>query len=351
MKTSITREKKPAQESAGDRTFWLAVATVVAFNALLVAWVLLQPAGPRVSPIVSNVAGFVGPLLVLPLCFGWLRREDAHQDARRVGRTGAGRLWVPTLLGLGILSYAIGQVAFAGYVVVLNQPPPMPSFATIGYLGQYPFLLLGILLLLPARATAGASRARVALDGLMIMTAVVTFSWYFVLGPIIYRGSQSPLAEVMAVTYPLADIVLIASLLVLALRSGGPALVPAVRLLTLGLIFIVITDGLYGYERINDIYVTGTILDVGWPVGYMLLGLAAYLIRLAPPAAASLAGQSEVGGPLAAERRLWPSLLPYALVPAVVLLAVYAWRARSTRSSWPSTAARASRWPAPRLRI
>ena len=309
--------------------FWLAVATVVAFNALLVAWVLLQPAGPRVSPIVSNVAGFIGPLLVLPLCFGWLRREDAHQDARRDGRTGAGRLWVPTLLGLGILSYAIGQVAFAGYVVLLNQPPPMPSFATIGYLGQYPFLLLGILLLLPARTTAGASRTRVALDGLMIMTAVVTFSWYFVLGPIIYRGSQSPLAEVMAVTYPLADIVLIASLLVLALRSGGRALVPAVRLLTLGLIFIVITDGLYGYERINDIYVTGTILDVGWPVGYMLLGLAAYLIRLAPPEAAPLAGQNEVegGGPLAAEQRLWPSLLPYALVPAVVLLAVYAWRA------------------------
>ena len=64
----------------------------------------------------------------------------------------------------------------------------------------------------------------------------------------------------------------------------------------------------------------------------MLLGLAAYLIRLAPPAAASLAVQNEVGGPLAAERRLWPSLLPYALVPAVVLLAVYAWRASEGNS-------------------
>jgi hypothetical protein len=37
-------------------------------------------------------------------------------------------------------------VAFTWYVWALNQPPPMPSYATIGFLGQYPFLLLGILL-------------------------------------------------------------------------------------------------------------------------------------------------------------------------------------------------------------
>jgi len=56
-------------------------------------------------------------------------------------------------------------VAFTWYVLALNRPPPMPSFATIGFLGQYPFLLLGILLL-PARATPVASRTRGALDGL-----------------------------------------------------------------------------------------------------------------------------------------------------------------------------------------
>ena len=118
----------------------------------------------------------------------------------------------------------------------------MPSYATIGFLGQYPFLLLGILILLPARTGSGASRVRVALDGLMIMTAAVTFSWYFFLGPVVIRGEETVLAKVFATSYPLADIVLIASLLVLALRSGGRALVPAMRLLTLGLIFIVITE-------------------------------------------------------------------------------------------------------------
>jgi hypothetical protein len=191
------------QYGTGNRTVWIAAAVVVAFNALLVAWAIFQPAGPLVSQAVMSTGGVVGPLLALPLCY-WGYREAF--------RTGGWR-WAPVLLGLGILSYTLGRIVFTYYVWVLDRLPPMPSFATIGFLGQYPFLLLGILLLLPARTASGASRARIALDGLMIMTAAVTFSWYFFLGPVINRGDETALAKVFATSYPLADIVLIASLL------------------------------------------------------------------------------------------------------------------------------------------
>lgn len=166
---------KVPDRRAGKRAVRLAAGVLVAFNLLLVVWVLLQPAGPRVSPIVSNVGGFVVPLLVLPLCFGWIGwMWGASQADNRPAVTG-GQRWAPILLGVGILSYALGQMAFTYYVLAQNRPPPMPSLATIGFLGQYPFLLLGILLL-PARTTPAASRTRVALNGLMIMTAAATFS-------------------------------------------------------------------------------------------------------------------------------------------------------------------------------
>ncbi len=225
------------------------------------------------------------------------------------------------MLGTGILIYAFGQVVFTYYVWVLGHPPPMPSVATIGFLGQYPFLLLGILML-PARTIPVAARTRVALDGLMIMTAAVTFSWYFILGPIIRRGDDPVLAKVMAAAYPLVDIALIASLLVLTLRPGQRALRSAVGLLAAGLAFVVITDSVYGYERLNDIYITGTIVDVGWPVGYTLIGLGAFVLRLYPLA---LDDTGEVASPPTA-RGVWDSLVPYALVPAVGILAFYAWR-------------------------
>jgi len=165
LKAAIRREGRLSRNSPEARAFWRAVGVLAVFNLLLVAWVLLQPAGPRVSPIVSNIGGFVGPLLVLPLCFGGLRWARGASRAGDRGTETTPRRWPATLLGIGILTYALGQVAFTWYVLALNRPPPMPSFATIGFLGQYPFLLLGILLL-PARATPVASRTRGALDGL-----------------------------------------------------------------------------------------------------------------------------------------------------------------------------------------
>ncbi len=236
----MEREKRPARGGIGDRTFWLAAAAVAGFNVLLIAWVLLQPAGPRASQIVANAGGVIGPLLVLPLCL-WRFREAAASDERSVVTTG--RRWAPVLLGLGILSYTLGRIVFTYYVWVLDRLPPMPSYATIGFLGQYPFLLLGILLLLPARTGSGISRVRVALDGLMVMTAAVTFSWYFFLGPVVRRGEETVLAKVFATSYPLADIVLIASLLVLVRCGVHAALGAPCPCWRSAWYFIVITDG------------------------------------------------------------------------------------------------------------
>ena len=126
------------------------------------------------------------------------------------------------------------------------------------------------------------ARTRLALDGLMIMTAALTFSWYFVLGPVVQQGTETVLAKVVSAAYPLADIVLIACLLILALRPGEHALRVAAYLLALGLGLVVVLDSIYGYQTLNDTYVTGTILDVGWPVAYMLIGLGAFAVRLAP---------------------------------------------------------------------
>src|SRR3712207_9451664 len=72
MKAATAGNGRPPRNSAEARAFWRAAAMILLFNGLLLAWVLLEPGDDRVSAIVVNVAGFVGPLLVLPLCFGGL---------------------------------------------------------------------------------------------------------------------------------------------------------------------------------------------------------------------------------------------------------------------------------------
>src|ERR671921_114312 len=325
MKAVTARNVRPPQGSTEARAFWRAAALVLLFNGLLVAWVLLKPGGDRVTTIVLNAAGFVGPILVLPLCFGGILELMRRQGASRTDEQPAamrGRRWAPILLGIGILCYILGQLGFTYYDLVLRQAPPFPSLADIGYLMEYPFFLLGILLL-PARPIPAAARARVVLDGLMIMTAAVTFSWYFVLGPVIEQGTETALAKVVSAAYPLADIVLIACLVILALRPGERALRRAVYVLALALGFYVVMDSIYGYQTLNDLYVTGTILDVGWPLAYMLIGLGAFAVRLAPTPSDE---PPRATTPIA-RQELWRSIVPYALVPVVGVLVIYAWRA------------------------
>jgi serine phosphatase RsbU (regulator of sigma subunit) len=331
MKADTTRNGRSPQTGAEAPRLRRAAALVLLFNGLLLAWALFEPVGNRVSAIVVNVAGFVGPLLVLPLCFGgllaWVWRRGASRTDNQMAAMTGQRL-APVLLGMGILCYVLGQMYFTFYDLVLQQIPPFPSIADLGYLMEYPFFLLGILLL-PARPIPVASRARIALDGLMIMTAALTFSWYFILGPVIQQGGGTVLAKAISAAYPLADIVLIACLLILALRPGEHALRVAAYLLALGLLFVVVLDSIYGYQTLNDLYVTGTILDVGWPLAYMLIGLGAFAVRLAPtPSDEPPRATTPV-----ARQELWRSLAPYALVPPVGVLVIYAWRASAGSGS------------------
>jgi serine phosphatase RsbU (regulator of sigma subunit) len=329
VKVATTRNGRSPQNGAEAPRLRRAVALVLLFNGLLLAWALFEPVGNRTSAIVVNVAGFVGPLLVLPLCFGGLLAWVWRRGASRTNDQPAvmtGQRLAPVLLGMGILCYVLGQMYFTFYDLVLQQIPPFPSIADLGYLMEYPFFLLGILLL-PARPIPVALRARIALDGLMIMTAALTFSWYFVLGPIIRQGSGTVLAKAVSAAYPLADIVLIACLLILALRPGEHTLRVAAYLLALGLLFVVVLDSIYGYQTLNDLYVTGTILDVGWPLAYMLIGLGAFAVRLAPTGEVRAArDESPRATTPVARQELWRSLVPYALVPAVGFLVIYAWR-------------------------
>jgi serine phosphatase RsbU (regulator of sigma subunit) len=332
MKAGTERNGRPPQDGAEAHPLRRAASLILLFNGLLVAFVLLKPGSDRLLALVVNSAQFVGPLLALPLCFGGLLRRRRWRQGDSQTDLGSaltiGRRWAPILLGLGILSWVLGQLVFTYYEWALRQPPPLPSLADVGYLSVYPFFLLGILLL-PARPVPVASRTRLALDGLMIMTAAVTFSWYFILGPVMQQGTETTLTKTVATAYPLADIVLIACLVILASRPEEQTLLPAVRLLALGLTLIVVADSNFAYWSLHDAYATGTLPDVGWSLGYMLVALGAFAARLASTGEATTPdepGDTPRSSSPLAEQRVWPSLLPYVLAPAVGILVVYAWR-------------------------
>ncbi len=306
------------------RPLWGGLALILAYNGLLAAWLTLRPAPLAVIQAVDNVAQGAGPLLALPLCWGGLAGPWRRGREGAAGAVAASR-WMPVLLGLGVLGFAVGQAIWTYYQEIIHQPP-FPSWADAGYLAAYPCLGAG-LLLLPRRPLPSAARLRVLLDGVMLMTGVVAFSWYFVLGPTVLQGSESLIGKLVGAAYPFGDLVLVCSLLLLWGRSQEREMRPVVALFSAGLGCILTVDTAFAYGNLHETYATGGLVDVGWPLGYMLLALATRAARqvLAP------AGHTEHAPPaLAADAPapLWRALLPYAFLPAVGALALSTGRLR-----------------------
>jgi signal transduction histidine kinase len=299
---------------------------------LLLALELVKPGTHRQFVIADDVGQALGWLLATLFCFVgfrklWLGRLSIHPNSfpliHRV------RTWVPIFIAIGIFCQLIGQVIYTYYDV--NGWPPFPSWADAGYLSTFPFLLIAILLL-PRRRLTGTTRSRVLLDGLIIMTAMITFSWYFILGPTMLQGEETNLAKVVGSAYPVFDLILIFCMLLLWFRESDTLLIPAEHLLLAGLTIIVITDSVYGYLTLQNIYTNG-LQDIGWPVGYMLLGLAAQCVTIAY---VMYANRSETTSNIEYSQVLYSrsrlgkhSLLPYALIPAVIALSVFIWRSGS----------------------
>jgi len=90
--------------------------------------------------------------------------------------------------------------------------------ADICWLGGYP--LVAVALILMARRRAPGQLMGAVLDGLTLAMAAATLSWQFLIAPTFDLG-YGLLASVVPALYPVADVVLLAGVLIIMLSPGG----------------------------------------------------------------------------------------------------------------------------------
>jgi two-component system cell cycle response regulator len=300
------------------------LAFIIAFILAFVLWLLVRPGSHSMVVAGDNIAQFAGPLAMLPICVRafWMSRKRKQHVS-----TGL-HAWSPLLLAAGAMFFGVGQMVYTAYEQVFGYAStPLPSWADPLYLAAYPCMLLGILWL-PGRPLPATVRTRYVFDALIIMTAFVTFSWYFILGPTIIQGANSVLGQIVGTAYPLSDLVLISCLLFLSAYAADRALGRIIRTLWIGLGIIVVTDTVYDYQNLHGTYSTGSLVpDVGWPLGYMLIGLAAYIAIRRQAEPLSKAGETAADIGAISVIPFWRALLPYSLIPCIGVLVHYAGQA------------------------
>ncbi|HVC81500.1 MAG TPA: EAL domain-containing protein [Chloroflexota bacterium] len=311
--------KAPAPETADSVLRWdtgLALLYGAAFEAILL-WLPL-PRG--VLTLVDTCLTLAGILLAFALCIGrppwfWLaplRRSAGPSQSGRAAR------WAPVLLGAAIFIYILVSILEA--VFGSAQAPAFTSWLDAGYLAVYPPLLLGILLL-PRRRLTIAARLRTALDSMMMSTALLTFSWYFVIGPTLLRGDAAAFTRILGTALPVGDLILAFCMLGVWLQARDRAMNRVIVLFGMGLFGVIVGDAGLDYQLLHGTYVVGAAIDPLWPMSYLVAGLGARELRRLL-ASGEIAGESQAAGQSA---RVSPAraLAPYAFLPLVGVLVWY----------------------------
>jgi PAS domain S-box-containing protein len=223
------------------------------------------------------------------------------------------------ILAIATFSFTIGDLIYA-YVEVVLKEDPFLSLSNYFFLAYYPLFLLGIFSL-PAIKFAYSERFKMMLDTGIVMVAAILVFWSLIIDPAIQeRGNVDILTLFIYIVYPVADLILLFSVLELLFKRIYQNERTPLLFLAGGMLSLIVTDCIYFRLSWEDAYAAGGLLDLGWPLAYILIGLAGM----------SQADAVSKGSLLPAEdvqprygQLTWPLYLPYICAAGAFALLIW----------------------------
>ncbi len=220
----------------------------------------------------------------------------------------ARRSWL--LLSAGTGAWAVGEAIWSYYELIADKQTPFPSLADAGFLLFPAFAVVG-LLLWPSVALRGGARWRALLDGTLVAGSLFIISWVSVLGSTVHTSGDTRLGWIVSIAYPVSDLVLITLVLTIVVHASAAAR-SGLGVLAIALSCLGLADSGFAYLTSRGEYVTGSVVDVGWFGGFLLVAAAACTATRRPGE-----GLDDVAVQLESTTK---ALLPY--IPVSVGLAV-----------------------------
>jgi diguanylate cyclase (GGDEF)-like protein len=155
------------------------------------------------------------------------------------------------------------------YYQFIRHEEPYPSFADVLYLGAYPMLVIGLILLARGRSSRSLSDL---IDSAIVGTGLGLVFWVFVMHPVAADSTASALERSISVAYPAADALLLA--IVARLYTSSDRRTPSTHLLGLAAVLLLAAD--VGFSLFS-LYSDGDslLLNAAWLASYVVWGAAA----------------------------------------------------------------------------
>ena len=240
------------------RRVWAVSAVAVAFVGLAVFGVVLLVTSPE-----SDANHFVSlwlyqALVVLAVVIAGSRAIAVKQDR----------------LAWSVITFSLACSAFAEIYYAAVQPESYPSIADVGWIGFYPAVYVGMILLVRRRARS--ITGMLWLDGITASVAAAALG-AAALVEVVLRTTEGSLSVVATnLAYPLGDVLLLSAVFgVFSLAGWRPGRLWLV--LGLGVLATAVADAIYLFQYAAGTYVQGTVLDVLWPASMILIAAAAWV--------------------------------------------------------------------------
>jgi diguanylate cyclase (GGDEF)-like protein len=174
-----------------------------------------------------------------------------------------------SLIAFGTAVSALGDVIYAAWV----PDGQSPSIADPAYLAFYPFMYVGLLLLMRSRLKRVPLPVR--LDSVVCGLVMAAVAAALTAGPIHTAAMKAPATVLVGLIYPWLDLVLV------ALAAG---MLPILGwrhefrwgLMVVGFLMVAAADTAYLFETSAGSYRVGTMLDAFWPASYLLIAVAGW---------------------------------------------------------------------------
>lgn len=178
------------------------------------------------------------------------------------------RPWAWRLLGVAVGAWVVGDLVYFG--LAPGRGDELSPVSTGLYVLAYGAMLGGLVLL--ARSRGPVRRVEGRLDAGIVAANVLAVSWVALIAPGVAGTDGSAWAAVVAVVYPLVDVLLVAA----AARVGAACrgVLGARLLLLVAVVVMAAADAGLQVARAADGVMPGW-LQLGWVLGYVLLGAAA----------------------------------------------------------------------------
>lgn len=188
---------------------------------------------------------------------------------------------------IGLLAWSFGQFIWTAHNFILGIDVPFPSLADTGYILTPIFWLMGIRLLPKITGVKYKLRTVWGKTVAILISATVLIATFYLVFYKFYQGAfftgENNLALILNIYYPLSDVVLLASALIIILLSwktlGGSLKKPIIFILS-SIVFMYIADMEFAYYSLNGIYHNGNWVDTLFASALFLLGFGINSISL-----------------------------------------------------------------------